>query len=505
MIPWVLVALCLAAGLISCEEQSPRFVHLTILHTNDMHGHLLPFSYPDPVNEMHPVAQMSEIRDIGGLARVATLVQRIRAERDREVLFLDAGDILDGTPFSVYWRGLADVEAMTVAGYEAMVAGNHEFNLTFEGFREMVAAAGFPILCANARLIADGSAVLPHRRMFEKGGLRIGVFGITTLSSQRYPACRERIEILDPAETAREQVAALRAEGADLIVALTHLGYSGDVELAESVEGIDVIIGGHSHTRRSEPKIVRREGSEEDGGAATLICHAYQWAGELGRLDLTLERGEGETYRIASYKSEMAPVTNKIPEDEEVASVIRRYFEPMRPIYDVVIGEATADFANIGFERATINLVADVMRERTGVDVALQNYGGVRESIFEGPVRVWEIASMLPFDNRIVTMELAGDRLIEALQSDRESFGFSGMRAAWKDDELYSCEVDGSDVQPERIYTVATNDYIHDKIFSDIPAIATMEQPLRETVIEYIKEKGTIEPVLDGRIRLVKD
>ena len=487
-------------------DDRPQHLYLTILHTNDMHGHLMPFSYPDPENTSSPVADMSATRNIGGIARCATLVARIKREEDREVLLLDAGDIMDGTPFSVCYHGLADIEAMNVVGYDAMVAGNHEFNMTFEEFEELVAAADFPILCANVRIRGDREPVMPAHTIFDRGGLRIGLFGLTTMSSQSYRACRDRIDILDPIQVAGRMVSILRDERVDLVVALTHLGFSGDLALADSVPEIDVIVGGHSHTRLDRPRVVPHGEPEAAGYRQTLVVQAFQWAGELGRLDLTLARGgegtdEVGAYRVVSHHGELIPLTADIPEDRSVAEVVSRFYEPMRPVYDVKIGEAADDLANIGFERATVNLVADAMREATGVDVALQNYGGVRESILKGPIRIWEIHSMLPFGNRIALMKMNGHRLREALAAGNESFGFSGMTVVWEEDEPTEIEIAGRRLDDHRLYSVATNSYISDKCFSDIEEVNVTDRLVRDVVTDHIREKGTIHPVLDGRTR----
>ncbi|MBD3163088.1 MAG: hypothetical protein GF346_11735 [Candidatus Eisenbacteria bacterium] len=479
----------------------PSVRALTILHTNDLHGHLLPFSYPDVEDETSPIAKMEATRDIGGAARIATLVSRIRAEEPDRVLLLDAGDVLDGTPFSVYHRGKADVAAMNAIGYDAMVAGNHEFNVTFEELVDLVETAAFPILCANARILEGDPDLFADPLLIERDGIRIGLFGVTTPASAAYPACVDRIEILDPIETARGMIPRLRKQGAELVLALTHLGASGDRELAEAVPEIDVIVGGHSHTRVEEPILVRPPGAERP----VRIVHAFQWGGELGRLDLAIEAaGPGRAVVSTAHRS-LLPVTSALREDPDVAALVERFLEPMLPIYGVRIGEAAGDFANVGFERATVNLVADAMRAASGAEIALQNYGGVRESIFSGPIRMWEIASMLPFDNRIVVVEMSGARLREVLASEREFLGFSGLEVVWRDHDPIQVRHEGEEIRDDRIYRVATNDYIHDKMFGDLPIVAETEELQRETVAAFIRAEGTISPVRDGRTRLAGD
>jgi 5'-nucleotidase len=483
-------------GFIGCGGPPAAELHVTILHTNDIHGHLRPFSYPDPPDTTSVIARMPVIKDIGGLARCATLVKRIRSEPGRHTLFLDAGDILDGTPFSVVYHGQADIAVMNAAGYDAMTLGNHEFNLTDAQFDSLLAAPRFPLLCANLRGLTDAAPRVRPHVILPAGELRVGVFGLTTPGSASYRACAGRYEVLSPAATAREMAASLRREGADIVVALTHMGFESELALADSVPEIDVIVGGHSHTRLAAPRVVRH--GKDD---FTLVVQAHQWAGELGRLDLTVSpRGDGR-YEIADYEGRLIPVTSEIPEDSAAAAILRGYYDPMRPIYEEVLGKATADFANVGFERATVNVVADAMREASGATIALQNYGGVRDSFFRGPIRMWEVASMLPFENEIVVMQVSGARLRRGLEDERESLGPSGMRVVWDGGRAVSIEVGGAPLDSARVYDVATNGYIYEKIFPDVRVARTLDLMIRDVVVAHIRRAGTLSPVLDGRTR----
>jgi 2',3'-cyclic-nucleotide 2'-phosphodiesterase (5'-nucleotidase family) len=496
-IVWVLAVLVIGGA---AADERPQYVRLTILHTNDTHGHLLPFSYPDPRDPESYLNTLPALKDIGGAARRATVIDQARGEWAANVLLLDAGDIMDGTPFSVQYTGLADITAMNTIGYDAMVTGNHEYNMSQPQFRKLVESAQFPVICANARLASNNVPILPTRIVFERGGLRVGVFGLTTLESQSYPANRDGIQILDPVTVAGEMVRELEQAQVDVIVALTHIGFDEDVELAKQVPGIDVIVGGHSHTRLPEPQLVAHGEPTAHDINSTVIVQDFQWGGELGRLDLTLYREDDGAYDVMTQKGRLIPITKDIPEDPDVARAVDKYYEPMKPIYFEVLAQATGDFLNSGLERATVNLVADLMREATGADIALQNYGGTRESIVKGPVRMWEVASVLPFNNKLVVMKLTGKRLREGLSNQMEFLGFSNMKVVWGEGGPVSIEVGGESLDDTRVYTAVTTDYIAGKCFADVKDVEPTDMLQRDTIADLIRKKGTISPVLDGRI-----
>jgi 2',3'-cyclic-nucleotide 2'-phosphodiesterase (5'-nucleotidase family) len=502
-----LMAALMAAAPYATAERS-LYEKITILHTNDTHGHLIPFSYPEGGQLAAPFDQLPALRDIGGIARRATLVNGLRSELDGACLLLDAGDILDGTPFTVEYQGAAAVDAMNACGYEAMVTGNHEYNTAPERFRANVQAAQFPILCANLVDAETNELVLKPYTVMNVDGVRIAVMGLTTLESADYPATKQAgWKIEDPIEIAKDLAPELQREN-DIVVALTHLGYSEDLKLAAAVPDIDVIVGGHSHTRLPEPVFVPEEGapaSAFDVNGAVVV-QDFQFGGELGRLDLILHRAkDGADYTIMSYDGCLIPVTNEIEEDAKVAKVVGRYWDKMKPTYGRVVAHATADFPNAGLDRPTVNLVCDALLDITGADLALHNYGGVRESLFAGDVRIWDVASMLPFSNKIVVIEATGKQVKQALQNGQEFLGLAGMNVVLDQDyNPISVSVGGKPIDDDAVYKVATIDYIHGKILPDCKVLEEYPIASRESIIAWMEQKKEISPVRDGRIKIEK-
>ena len=245
---------------------------LTILHTNDTHSRIEPFPSDDSRNA-----------NLGGAARRAALIKKIRQESSN-VLLVDAGDVFQGTPYFNYFKGELDYKLMSAMGYEISTIGNHDFDAGLPGWLKILPFAKFSLVTANydfSRTILKG--LFAPYKIFRKGRIKIGVFGLgVELKGLVDPALTQETKYIEPAPVAKEMVEELRGQKCDLILCLSHLGYRSDQKLAGEVSGIDVIIGGHSHTFMKQPDQLNN--SE---GFSTLI-HQVGFAGiRLGRIDLT--------------------------------------------------------------------------------------------------------------------------------------------------------------------------------------------------------------------------
>jgi len=183
---------------LSLPQQASQQVSLTILHTNDTHGHLMPFSYPSVVPPGSDLAALKVRRNIGGISRRATLVNRLREQLGRKgttVWLVDAGDFSDGTPFSTEYHGEADVAAMNATGYTFGTLGNHEFNHPLSRLENLIRMFQYPVLCANAIENSTRAPLTQTAEIRELGLLKIGIFGIVTRSASAYPAAREGVTI----------------------------------------------------------------------------------------------------------------------------------------------------------------------------------------------------------------------------------------------------------------------------------------------------------------------
>ena len=273
--------------------------HLVILHTNDTHSRIDPF--PD---------DGGRFAGLGGVARRAALIDDIRA-RNENVLLLDSGDIFQGTPYFNFFEGEIEFKTMSAMDYDVATLGNHDFDNGVDGFMEALPHADFAFISSNYDV--HGSPMEPHVAPYTTrtfGGLKVGLFGLgIAFDGLVLPSLHEGVSYEDPVGVAREMVQQLRADGCDLVLALSHLGYQydsdrvSDVTVAEQVEGIDLILGGHTHTFLDEPHVV-----PHDHSAETQIAQVG-WAGiRLGRIDVVVD-GAG---RVQQWAHHQYPVDDRV-------------------------------------------------------------------------------------------------------------------------------------------------------------------------------------------------
>ncbi len=253
---------------------------ITILHTNDTHSNI------DPFPENH-----SKYPGLGGVSRRFELIKKIRSEEEN-VLLLDAGDIFQGTPYFNKYGGVLEMKLMSELGYDAATMGNHDFDGGMDGFVKAKEHADFPFLCANYDFKNTPIDGLTRKELvIEKGDVKVGVFGVGVELQGLVPSNKFGETVYhDPIEIAKDRAASLKKKGCDLIICLSHLGYSyesdkvSDMKLAASTKDIHLIIGGHTHTFLEEPTAV-----ENAAGGITLV-NQVGWAGvQLGRLDFEIE------------------------------------------------------------------------------------------------------------------------------------------------------------------------------------------------------------------------
>lgn len=258
--------------------------HITILHTNDVHSHIEPFPDNDP-----------KYANQGGVARRLSLINNIRKENPH-VLLLDAGDIFQGTPYFNFYGGELEFKLMSKLGYDGATLGNHDFDNGIEGLAAQMPHADFQLLSANydmSNTIMDG-LIKPYT-VFVKDGVRIGVFGIgIELQGLVNKKMYRETKYLDPIEITQDTTRILRKnEGCDLVICLSHLGYDyqnkkvmSDLNLARASSGIDLIIGGHTHTFLERPTLVQNKEQE------FVLINQVGWGGiQLGRVDFYLAKG----------------------------------------------------------------------------------------------------------------------------------------------------------------------------------------------------------------------
>ena len=494
--------LLLAALLVASGSYSPCFgverTLVTIVHTNDLHSQLTP--------------NMNGGEPVGGIARIATLINRIRAS-EPYVIVLDSGDLVLGTPFFTFYGGRAEIDCMNAIGYDAMTVGNHELDSGPRALLDLADHAEFPFLSANLVWRRNGELLLEPYVLFEtEEDVKLAVLGLTMggIAGIVKPSAVSSVTTESPVATARRLVPMLR-EAADAVIVLSHLGLEDDKKLARRVPGIDIIVGGHSHDLLEKPAKI--PGTDKDGHPNyTYIVQAGSHGTHLGRVDLLFE---GST--LALVDSKLIPVTSVVWEDYDVARIVLKYWESMESEVTEVVAYASEEFARDNSlrwgESPLGNLIADVIRDATGADFAVQNAGGIRSSLGPGPVTVWDIYSALPFDNKLVKLELNGAK-VEELVSDiarrvgRGSFcQVSGISFDVIDKKPHDIKVEGKPLEIDRTYTVGATDYLveggcqYDAI-TGARVLHTTSEFQRDFAVEYLRKLKVLRPHTEGRIKV---
>jgi 2',3'-cyclic-nucleotide 2'-phosphodiesterase (5'-nucleotidase family) len=477
-----------------------RPVKITILQLNDLY-------------DITPVEKGKR----GGLARVATLREQIAKESPNTVLVV-AGDFLSPSTMSSVFQGLQMVAAFNAVGVNLVTFGNHEFDYGEAVTQERMAQSRFTWVSAN---VLDpktgqpfGGAAPFTLRDFD--GVRVAFFGLTTPETGTLSKGARNLKFLPPVQAAKDAVAHARNLKADVVVALTHQDMADDQQLAAAVPGIDLILGGHEHTPL-DTKV-----------GQTLILKTGSDAVNLGRIDLTVTKGAGT--RRLDVKWELMAVTDAIPDQPEVAALVKQYEAAMAGQLNVLAGETrlpldTRNDVVRTQESAVGDLIADLIRAAVRADVALVNGGGIRGNtvIPAGQLTRGDVLKILPFANKIVKIDVTGETLRAALESglsqvERTAGRFpqvSGIRYSFDPkrpagSRLISVTVGGQPLEGKQRYSLATLDFIlgggdgYTMMKESKVLVPAAMGPMDSDVILERLKAGPIAPVLDGRIQQVQ-
>ncbi|OMF89792.1 S-layer homology domain-containing protein [Paenibacillus sp. FSL R7-0337] len=411
--------------------------NLRVLHTNDTHSHL---------------------------ENITKRTSAISSERTGNTVLLDAGDVFSGTLYFNQFKGQADIKFMNNIGYDAMTFGNHEFDMNKENpeiLRNFVAAAKFPFASSNidfttknselADLYQEMTGILKtdeSKSTAKDGhiypsvikdvyGEKIGIFGLTTEDTVGLASPGDKIIFKDHVESAKRTVHALEAQGINKIIAVTHLGYTVDQELAKAVPGIDIIVGGHSHTKIDNPPApVVIAGTDKK----VLIVQTGEYSQFLGELDVTFDK-DGE---VKAYQGKLLDV-NLFGEDAAAKKILAPYDAELATVRSQVVGYSDVDlYTNRDIDGKSVrvvrkeetpigNMIADSIAEKVtelmpnfvskedqstikGI-VAIQNGGGIRAAIDKGDITMGEVLTTLPFNNSLAALKVTGAEIISSLEN----------------------------------------------------------------------------------------
>jgi len=496
-----LAAAVLYAAPIQEGSGAGRSGELVLLHTNDFHGALLPNN------------------DRGGIAQMAAFVSAVRAVNP-QVLLVDAGDFNTGSALSNMFNAEPGIKAFNMMGYDAVVFGNHEFDGTMEKLNTQIDMADFPFVSSNIKK-QDGTYLGGNQYIIKQyDNFTVGIFGLTTLRTRTIASPDASLVFADELEAAREVVDILRnVEKVDIVIALTHLGdikesdsHVTSLELARAVEGIDIIVDGHSHSFFDTPRRIDN----------TWIVTSNEWGKFIGYGRLIIRNG-----RLADFDWIPLPIGPNF----DVNEMLKPYIEKANVTLKEVIGEATDTFI-FGIrltrfqETAIGNLVTDAnvwyfKNAGQQIDFAFHNGGNIRAELPKGPVTQEQILTILPFDNYLYIVSMTGAQIIELFNFIATIPQGNGGFPQFSGDVRFTIDkttgsgvirdllIGGESVDLNRMYRFCTNDYIlggGDGYVAMLNAADRYNASLllSYVVTEYIKAQGgTISPVTDGRLTVI--
>ena len=469
-------------------------VKLTIVHFNDLD-------------------RMEEKRGRGGIARLASVID---AERrgGGNVLVTFAGDAISPSLLSGFDRGAHMIALLNRLGLTAMALGNHEFDFGPEIAKQRIAEASFPVLGANHK-DADGEIVDGAKAsiMVAAGRFKVGIFGLTTTGTA-VKSSPGSVVFRSAVEVAAEQARALRAAGADLVVALAHTDSGEDAALLAQ-GAVDLLLSGDDHVLRVE----------YDG--RTVFAESGAQAERITIIDLDLDEVEQpEGKRFAWSPAFRVVDTARVTPDPAVAAAVQGYLDRLSGELDAVVGKTTTALdsrrATVrGREAAIGNLFADAVRAATHADIAIVNGGGIRgDRTYPAGTALTrrDILEELPFGNKTVVIELTGRDVIAAIENGLSGGGrfphFSGLRVVYDPNRppgrrVVEATQGGREIRPGATYTLATNDFMARggdgyEMFADRKrrVDARAGTLLTVQVIRYIADRGSVGPRVDGRLQV---
>ncbi len=499
----VLAVLLAAAFIVACAgsqiPEQPAVYRLSILHFNDTHG----FIYPHQ-------ADWSE-QGVGGLARMIPLVRQIREQNDAvgaATLVVSTGDYLQGTPLSSAFHGLPTVDLLNMMELDLTTVGNHEFDFGFDNFNKLVEASHFGWAAANLRKKGHDGPWMPLGTGMIKqfnNRLAVGMIGLTTpeLVTGSHPKNVRDLIVDDPLELAKK-LAPRHDAMSDLLIVLSHCGVAVDKQLAREMPGVDVIVGGHDHELFTDPLV-------ENG---VMIVQAGEHSEYLGRLDLEVSDDKAKLIRYKVY-----PITPDLPEDRIAKARLDSYLSRLSEMGREVIGEALTELngrrevirrkeSNFG------DFVADMIRERFSTDVVLINAGSFRASLQPGAITVNNVHEVFPYDNTLVTIEVTGAVIREALETGLQKnpeanpgafLQVAGLRYVIDNKRATQITIGDAPLDETRTYQVAINDYMFAggdafTMFKNAANVKDTQYTIADVMIETIKTKKKIGAQTDGRI-----
>lgn len=519
---------------------APDRVQITILGTTDLHGNINPIDY------------YTNKPDNRGIAKIATLIKRIRKEQSN-VLLIDSGDTIQGSPLESFHGRKNNLPkdpmmlVMSSLNYDAMTVGNHEYNFGLKVLEKARSEAGFPWLSANTY---DTAKHQPHYKPYivkEVAGVRIGILGLTTPGVPNWdnPPNYAGLEFHEPVAEARKWVPILREqEKADVVVIAMHMGLEEDlrtgevnpgqvpheneaIAIAKEVPGVDVIFMGHTH--RDVPSVYIN---------GVLLTQANHWGRHLARADLYLQKA-GTGWRMYAKSARTIPADDRVEPDPEVVKLAEPYDRETQGWLSRVIGQSSEELTarDARFrDTAILDLIQKVQMDAGKADVSMVASFNPAARIAKGPVSVRDIAGLYVYENTLVVLEVTGQQLKDALEHSAKYFKayVPGKPASdWVDEKIPAYNFDiaegvtydldiskpigeriqnlrfrGQPLSPTKKLRLATNNYRVNggggyDMYKNAPVVFRSGEEIRELIIDWLEKNKTVPTTPNNNWRLI--
>jgi 2',3'-cyclic-nucleotide 2'-phosphodiesterase/3'-nucleotidase len=520
----------------------PARAHIVVMATTDLHGNILPLDY------------YTNKPDMRGLAKVATIIRQARRENPN-LLLLDSGDTIQGTPLAYYHNKKNNAPpdpmmlAMNALKYDAMAVGNHEYNFGLQILGKARSEAKFPWLSANTyRKGTEETAYDPYI-VKEVGGVRVGILGLTTPGIPAWENAPNYagLEFREPVSEAKRWVTVLRErERVDVVIVAMHMGLDVDlrtgettpgqvaneneaIQIAEQVPGVDAILMGHTH--RNMPSLMIN---------GVLLAQPAYWGYLVTRVDMYLEKDEATgRWRVAAKGSRTIPVDEKVETDAEIAKLVEPYDRETQAWLGKLIGESSAELSATSSrfrDTAILDLIQRVQLEAGKADVSMAASFNPEARIGRGPVTVRDIAGLYIYENTLVTLEVTGRQLKEALEHSARYFLPYAQGKAASDlvdekipgynfdiaegvtyeldirkpvgERIINLRFKGRPLDPAQKLRLVTNNYRVNggggyTMYRDAPVVYRSSQEIRELIIDWVERHKQIPPEPTNNWRLL--
>ncbi|MBQ0056744.1 MAG: bifunctional metallophosphatase/5'-nucleotidase [Bacteroidales bacterium] len=492
------VVMLIALAFQSCKNSET--VEIIFVHTNDTHSQV------DGI--------YLDERPVGGVVERAAILEMMRQE-DPQLVYLDAGDMVQGSPYFNVWNGQIEMKAMNLQGLIATTFGNHEFDNGLDFLDNMLNYACFPILSCNYD--THNTPIEKYVRpsmIIERKGVKIGITGVTVDPNNLiFDKNWKGITFTDPSVAANREARRLKEQGCDLVILLSHVGYFagdsvGDRRIAAMSSDIDIIIGGHTHTNLENGEIVYNV-----NGKPVVITQTGAKTSPMGLVRVSLQAKGKHTDGTAAYVVDEIACSKLHPDLYDLHNygrVMNDFITPYRDSLDFkmndVLGIAAHDLPRFRPQSPLGNFTSDALRtvgsrfyDDKPIDVGVMNVGGLRNDLLAGNIRLGDIYRIFPFENTLCILELKGSDLIEMVNqsADKKLEAFSGMQVTIQNVEektkIVDIKVNGQPIDPKKTYSIATIDYLaegNDGLRALRNATMNLNTGLllRNLMVDYIKE-----------------